>query len=569
MSGESEIRRSMGCAREPEDADSEECPVVALGQRNGVYYFLSVAGERRELRARDLTQLVILSLFNGDSTWLFTHYAKLDRKDRPTGAVDCTAAAAALMRRCASVGLYRLDTPIRSIGVWRDPKLGVVAHCGDEIFYFEGGKRRRKRAGVHHGHAIYVAAPAIEPPTEQPATRDECRELMDQVRELWRYQAKHLGRLVFGFLAVALMGEAPSWRVHILLIGARGSGKSTLLKLIRAALGPQANYTNDPTEAGLRELLTDEARAIVYDEAGPGPGEQGSARIGAIVGLLRRMAADEGAKSVRGSGGQAKQYAMAGSAALAAANAPALDAQDRSRILEVDMLTADPDNLPAVEEAIDAAEKLSPALRARALAGFERFVQNLAVYRDALLASECDARQADQLGTLLAAAAMMCSDEPIAAEIAMRDVEGLAPVVAEYRAEDEEQSNARRCYSTLLSTAVEHWKGGAKSNIGRLVQLARDPSRMAEREALAVYGLRLEERADGAQELWIANSHRALERLFEGTPWAAGGHRRALMRLPGAEAGAVPRSFNGYKSRFIAIPERHLPEKPPAAPPVA
>jgi energy-coupling factor transporter ATP-binding protein EcfA2 len=559
--------------------DEAECPVIALGQRAGVYYFLSVAGEIREMRPRDMTMLGLLSLFNGNPGWLYQHYAKLDKKDKPTGEVDVTAAAGAMMRRCAAVGLWRLDMPQRGIGVWRMPLVeretrgAIISHCGDLLFTFDKGRLVRKRAGVHLGHAVYVAAPAIDPPAEKPATAKECAELFGCIERYWVFAAGHLPRLTFGFIGLALLGAAPSWRVHVLLTGKRGAGKTGLLKYIRAALGPQANYTNDPTEAGLRELLTGEARTIVYDEAGgAGDGEQKGLRVDAIIGLLRRMADEEGAKSVRGTGSGAKHFTMAGSAALAAANPPALDAQDRSRILEVDMLTADPANKDAVEQAIAKTEKLAPALLARALAGWDRFNDNFAVFRQVLIDAKCDSRQADQLGTLFAAAEMMLSDEAISAEGAAGAVDALSEIITDYREQDEELSNARRCYAALMTAQIDHWKGGNKSTIGRLVQLARDPSRTSEREALRVYGLRLEETADGKeQELWVANVHRGLDRIFAGTTWANGSWTRALRQLPDPTPfdGGKPRQFDGHKSRFTVIPQKHLPDKPPPAPPVA
>lgn len=573
MSGD-DIRETR--AREPDPRDAIKCPVVPLGHLKGVYYFLSGAGEIRELKPRDMTALGLLSLFDGDGAWLHEHYAKLDKKDRKTGEIEVTSAAMGMMRRCVDVGLYRPDTPKRSIGVWRDDEFGeIVAHCGDQLVYFDRTAsrrmRRRRAAGVHVGHAIYIAAPPIDQPAPAPASRGDAVAMLAAMRDLWRYEAPHLPLMVFGFTALGLLGAAPPWHVHILLIGKRGSGKSTLLKLARCIAGPQGVYWNDPTEAGMRERLSDEARVIFYDEAGDKGGENRSLRVDAIIGLLRRMAEEEGARSLRGSGGAAKEYAMAGSVALAAANAPILDAQDRSRILEIDMLAANPDNLSKVEQAIAEAEKLSPALRARALLGWPRFLANLQVFRQALVDAKCDARQAMQLGTLFAAAEMMTSDAPIDSDSAATQIADLAAVIQEYREIDEELSNARRCWHQLLSYQVDHWKSGAKSSISRIIGLARDPEDgKAARDALPVYGLRLETLSDGTtQELWVANVHPGgLGKIFAGTDWANGGWGRALKDLPGAEVGEKAGNFLGVKSRFTVIPAKLLPDKPPRAPPV-
>lgn len=572
----SEKRARRGGSHEatpPPDGGDEDCPVIALGQRGGVYFFLSLAGEIRDMRPRDMTLLGMMSLFNGETRWLYDHHPKLDKKNKPTGEIDVTAAAGALMRRCAAQGLWRTDMPQRGIGIWRDDRGHIIAHCGDHLWRFEKGRRIKKRAGLRLGDVLYIAAPEIPPPAEHGATPAEVESIFGHIRTYWVFRDGHVPRLVLGFIGLALLGAAPWWRVHILLTGERGAGKSGLLKFIRACLGPQASYTNDPTEAGLRELLSGEARTVIYDEAGEEKSARGDVpKVDAIIGLLRRMADDEGAKSLRGTGAGAKQFTMAGSAALAAANPPALDAQDRSRILEVDMLPADPANKAAVEAAIAETEALAPRLLARALIGWPRFQENLAVFRAALIDARCDARQADQLGTLFAAAEMMLSDDAIDAEGAFGLVDALNDVITEYRELDEELSNARRCLSALMTAQIDHWKGGNKSTLGRLVQLARDPTRTQERDALRVYGLRLETAADGiAQELWVANQHRGLERVFAGTIWANGSWVKALRQLrnPRPFEGAKPMQFDGHKSRFTVIPERHLPEKPPPAPPVA
>ena len=154
MTGEA-VHRTVRKAREPDPRDAEDCPITALGQRAGTYYFLSAAGEIRDLKARDLTLLNMVSLFNGDPAWLEDNYAKVDRREKKTGEIDIAAAAAALMRRCAEVGLYRLDTPRRLVGVWREAA-AVIAHCGDQLVIYESGRRRRAAAGRHHGGALYL-----------------------------------------------------------------------------------------------------------------------------------------------------------------------------------------------------------------------------------------------------------------------------------------------------------------------------------------------------------------------------------------------------------------------------
>jgi hypothetical protein len=286
----------------------------------------------------------------------------------------------------------------------------------------------------------------------------------------------------------------------------------------------------------------------------------------AIIRLVRSMSDDEGGKSQRGSGGAGvREYIMAGSVALAAAEPPIMDEQDRRRILDVSMLPADPKTEAAAKEAIREAEALSPKLRARALQGWERFKANLAVYRQALIKAKCSTAQADQLGTLFAGASMMVSDRPVEPAAAEDEIADLAETIEDYREINEQLSRARRCYGQLTGMEIENWRNGTKSTLWRIIESGYlDPE--IRRDVLPLYGVRLELKADDdTWELWVANLHPGLEKIFRFTPWRKGAWSRALKGLPGAHACGPRESqrFAGPKQRFTVVPQAHLPDRPP------
>jgi hypothetical protein len=100
---DSALRRRLDEIREGLRVD--DCPVVALGHRGGVYYFLTSAGEIRQMKPRDMMRGRLLALFDGDLEWLVAHFGEIDRKGQKTGRFAVMAAACHLMRRCAAVGL--------------------------------------------------------------------------------------------------------------------------------------------------------------------------------------------------------------------------------------------------------------------------------------------------------------------------------------------------------------------------------------------------------------------------------------------------------------------------------
>src|SRR5690606_15797876 len=138
-------------------------------------------------------------------------------------------------------------------------------------------------------------------------------------------------------------------------------------------------------------------------------------------------------------------------------------------------------------------------------------------------------------------------DLPLDSDSAGILVDKVEPMIFRLRAEDEEDSDPRRCLGTLMTTQIDHWRGGNKSTVGRLLMEGLQSDGDMSRQALRTYGLRVElgglRWRDGDQEvvvpgpvLVVANSHEALTRFFRERAWRGGGWTRALLRLPGARA---------------------------------
>jgi hypothetical protein len=534
--------------------DPLDCPATALGFRGGRYFFISAAGEVVDLGPRDFTAMALLSLCAGSPRWLIANFPKSRPADgEPPNDFSVKDASAALMRYCVRAGVWDPETPIRGLGVWPDGPLAIIAHCGDALYRFDGGRVRKLRAGRRDERAIYPVAPPVTPPAPRQIAAADARGIVETLR-LWSYARAESPRLILGFVGTALLGAAAPWRVHMLQTGERGTGKTTFAGYVRELLGPQARMLNDFTEAGLRQQLTGEARALILDEAEGGPLEN---RMSAVIGLLRRMAGGDGVQAVRGSAdGNSRRYTVTGSVMLSAINAPPLLPQDRSRILEIELRKPAAANGDAVARALFDAPHQSAALRARAIRGFERFRANLTLYRAALIDRGCDARQADKFGTLLAAAEMLCGDEVAHSDTVADDVESLSALLTIYRAEDEEDSDQRRCLTALLTKQIEHWRGGSKSTLGRLVAAARTTEGSEARAALRVYGLRVDER--DLDRLLVANRHSTLSDIFRATPWSDGRWKSSLLRLDGAAASG-PVRFDGVQQRGVVIPAQHLP----------
>lgn len=569
--------------REPEIPD---CPITALGHNDGRYFFLSPGGELRELGFRELCGAAgQISLFDGDALYLKAMWPRRSQEGALLDDWNAKHAGMGLVAMCAQAGLWDPETVIRGRGVWRGPDDKLICHSGNSLLYVEPGAgfHSHGRAGLKIGAAIYPAKPRLTPPAAEAATADMAKAWRDDFR-WWRFQPLGLGGvnsdrgpdglagdLLFGATSLAMLGAAPRWRVHVLVKAVHGAGKSTLIAKIAAALGSSAIVMNNFSEAGLRRSLANEARPVLLDEAEGDTGD-GVGTMSQAIRLIRQMSGGDGVRGARGTGaGGAEFFEIAGCAFLFCINPPVLLPQDLSRIVVLDMQRAIPAHERSAYEAISRAGDMSAALRARAFHGWDRFRKNIPILRAALIHLGCNTRQADQLGGLLAASAMMTDDYPVDGAHAADLAEGVVPLIETLRAEEADNSDAMRCWLTLVTRRADVWRSGEGQTIGSLLLGARHASGVEQRKALNDYcGMRLVREddlpPDGAKSmpeapcLYVKTAHEFLRTVYRDTPWREGGWATSLSRLSGAAASKDPIRIGGLKQRAVAIPLKHLPQ---------
>lgn len=594
-----------------------ECPVVPLGKDKETLYLLSPGGEIMCLTAKANANAFV-TLFDGDVSWLIQHFRKVDKDGEPVRDFVMRNAWAWFVAKCRAAGIWDPATRTRGVGVWRGPvgKDGVpvpVVHCGDAIYEapphpparalqdapdpgargggcVEGSSDalgRWHREGWRHDKAIYVARPALaRPAIGAPATAKDGRRVLEALH-LWHWSCPYDPDLCAGWFAAAQLGGYPSWRVHVQLAAEFGSGKTTLMKLLTAGLGCLGKEFNDVTEAGARAALANEGRVLIVDEAENEGGPDG--KVARLIGLLRRMAGDDGASVGRSSPGQQLyETHVSGCALMAAILPPALQPADRSRIWRgtIKKITGgDPDKLKRIETEIEWMRATADAFRARMLLNWRRFADAQKAFRSHLIGrAGADGRQADLLSLLLAGRDVLLHDHPPTADEIEEAVDMVGGLLGLMRQADSESSTAQQCWNYLLSWDTPDRRGGEVQNLGRMLGLALGGETLKGHSAhnLPRFGLRLmevtREMADrypnlspGDVWLLVANQHGGLSRIFSGTHgsrWAAGNWNVSLAQLgDDVITWPVPVQFAGAKSRSIAIPmirgrvlSEHAPE---------
>lgn len=538
-------------------AEAAECPIRFLGHRHGLYHFVSHAGEKRALSARDLSLAGIISLFDGRLGWLAERFPP---GPSGKGPFEHAMALAWLIEQCVEAGIWDDAAPLRSIGTWSTSTGEIVVHCGDAVWWREAWHP----SGLKIDGTIYAAAPRIgRPDFDAMPTAAEVADILAPIAR-WSYRDRLGADRVLGWMGAAFLAAAPAWRDHAIIQGRHGCGKSTLTALVNAALGAASDRVQtDTSAAGLRQALTEEARAIMVDEAeGRGQGD-GMVKI---LDILRHMSSGAGSSTRRGSsGGKAVEFRLVGAAWLAAILPPMLTPEDRSRFVVVDLapLSAGTELLD-VERTLARMSAASAGLWARMIMGWPRFRDSLALYRAELVRQGCSFRQADLVGTWAAGRDTLMRDDDADANAVDAAVDQVLPYVRDMIDVDKGDGEGERCLNHLLTSSVDAWAGGVRKTIGSLLQEAIHQDSHDARMALRQVGIRMTQelppketdKANAVRVFVVANKHAALDRIFAGTRrWEGGAWKTALEMIDGTFVTRNAVRFTGSsQARAIALP---------------
>jgi len=557
------------------------CPVEALGQLDGHYWFRSpLKGERHRLSESKLfSRAGIARLFDGNTEWLrlrFPRYGKLptDEHGNPTGDPApvigwlYNEAAEFLMRACADKPLWDPLAPQRERGVWvvgesNDSKTELLVHCGDAIAIIVNGKVTWDRPGFRRGGIIYyAAAPMRRPDLEKPATLEEANELIEGVN-LWACEEPNAGILMAGSVALAQLGQAVPHRSHIIVVAPPGSGKSELARLCVNASCTAVYYSNF-SEASLRHSISNAARAIELDEAEGDRNESGFGAVELAIQFLRRLSTGKSAGSRVGRDGQVETFNATASARLYAVSPPVLQPADATRFTRVDILPleAGADDAP-VTKAQERMTELAPKIWGRMILGRGRFLQNLAALTKVMGEEGCAPRQIKQVGSLLAAYSVLERDTPIDEKRA-RLLVGMVRFAIQTVDDLKQDNGGTRCLNHLWGSASDSFVHGVRRTVGQVVAggFKRSGHGDTDRSLLPSMGMRFAYGKSAKIEgLWILNTGNAfLTKVFAGTPdWSGSRWGGQLKLVPGAMASKDPMRIGGAKERATFIPLVQLP----------
>lgn len=554
----------------------DPCPVTPLGFRAGEFIFVTAAREIRQFRAGQLFgRGGIEDLFAGAMWWPLKHFRKYDPEAKqPVGGLQSKRCLTMLQSLCVAAGLYDGSQPHRGVGTWRGPDGSPIVHAGDRVFaegrihdpgaVIDGalyviGASRQAPAYVNEGHDGY---------TWKPAQLDVCHLVQAHLDE-WNWQDPEARDLFLGGLWCDMLGDAPRWKPHKFVRAPAGSGKSTLLRYVRALLGGSAHpIQRTYSKARLEEHFARTALALLLDEMESETDVERVRRLQELILLL----SDDGATGGRFH----REIDLHGVITMVATIRDDWKATIKSRVVVLELRPlSDRSDPPAPTEILNAmiekAAEISPGLRARAIAMWALFQENLRRIRARILELGGTPRDADQLGHLLAGWACMTWDEPIS-EDELGRLDRFVPCIVSVADAADGSDDAGDLLNTIYGLAAQSWRGGDQLTVGQLIARAREPDNEDARRTLLGYGLRLHRLPD---EMWIqawlaiANKHAGLDKLLSEYPQFKGGRRGQILAslrrtLPNgsvieAKPSDAPMRFAGVQSRCYLVPPEVLP----------
>lgn len=526
-----------------------DCPVKPLGRDGGFYYFLDVAGGVTILSRGGTHGDAVVDLFSPHTNYAEWAWPRVNKDGKPTGEVAATHAVKALKNaatlKSEKFGAWNMTDRVRGRGAWRDVDgKNIVIHCGAEVFTAE-----KVLPPGEYGEMLYPKRPSIIGPKfseTAPGDIQHSEELL-ALFKTWRWARPDLDPLLLlGWVGVAFLGGALDWRPAIFVTGERGTGKTTLQRLIEWVLGGGLITSTDATAAGLYRTLKNDSIAIMLDEM---EAKEDDRKARAVIELMRHAASGGVTLRADPNGGGA-QFVARSAFYFSGINAPALEAQDLSRLAICSLQPQEAGSKPPEMSMLDWQEH-GQDIFARLVKRWGSLSTSIAAFKRVLMAAGHDGRGGDTFGVLAAFAHEMLHDDPPTDEDFGEWIKLLSPKkLNELWAM---QSAWRKCLDHLLGAQPEALRHASYKSIGQIIaawrdkRLTKDSGDLTVSEdercktLLKLCGLTMVQPREGGGEgyksgrLFVPFSHPQLIKIYAGTNWAgAGVWAGALRQIPSA-----------------------------------
>lgn len=523
----------------------EQRPFRILGwDRGRAYYLPDGIPQVTALAPGQHTKLNLLQLAS-----LLYWKDNFPAEKRSGDGTNWDMAADALIQQAQRIGIWDPEL-IRGRGAWWDRGKWAV-HLGNRVVLgTPDGEPEEFNLRDAPSSFVYEAGKPIKLSFNDPLGNSESVKLV-QICERLRWERPISGKLLAGWVFLAPICGAISWRPHIWITGGAGSGKTTVMVDIigRCLEGPALKVEGDTSEAGIRQALLHDARPVVFDEF-ESERKKAAERVEDVLAMVTRASSETGADLLKGGAdGRAASFKTRAMFAFASIGVNLRQHAARTRVTVLG-LYGEPETPESLAEfkqmktnLLDTlTENYIQQLQARAIRMIPVIRHNAQVFAEAAALALKDRRMGDQIGTLLAGAYGLHSTGVISREKA---VEWIERQNWDEITETTEGNDESMCLRHILShiVRVETAMHGVKSrSVAELIAKAAALPNTKDFEAsveeckstLLRMGIMVCERQqDNAKVIRIASSHREMKRVLQDTAWCES-YPRTLQRIQGA-----------------------------------
>ena len=457
---------------------------------------------------------------------------KFNKDGKPINQIDHQQLGDLLMEACRGVGPF-IASRVRGCGIWRE---------GEAII-------QNLRGSLPQGKNTYIRFKSL--PDFETEERIEPKKLQEWF-QLFNWTDPSYTNLLLGWTALAPICGALGWRTHMFIHGPKNTGKTTLIRVLSSILEPMA-VTLDGTssEAGIRQSIGADSRPVILDEF---ESDGNTNRMRSIL-KLARSASSGAAPIARGTPeGKALQFQVHSSFLFGAIIPIPGTAADASRIVEVELAKHDSnrDTKQKIDDGITYLLNRRSSWCHQMIALIEPITDSIKVFER--LMPPGDSRHSLNMANLLGASYVVLKDKTATPEEAQPWIDKHEAMITSLALVHEED-DSYDCLNHLLCYPVKPDELG-EVTLGKLLRDACSVPRFAkgttDETMLTRHGIK-----PIHQGFLIANKHRGLNKVFQGTLWENGAWKTALKRLPGAKSGDEYRTrFSGGQAvRCVFLPE--------------
>jgi putative DNA primase/helicase len=468
--------------------------------------------------------------------------------------LDVDAATQFLMLNSHKVGTFK-DKFIRGRGAWVDDGK-ILIHAGDTLIV----NRELMPLSSIKSRYVYEIGERLGYGTSQPATTIEASKIIERAKWLlWEREIN--AYLLTGWCVIAPFCGVLQWRPHIWVTGPAGSGKSWVMdNFVKRLIGDTGIVVQGKTtEAGVRGLLQNDARAVLFDESDV-DNNNDKERIQNILSLARSASYHDGGLIGKGTQtGASRTYIMRSCFAFSSIGVHVNQQSDRSRFTTLSLLSFEgqrrKEDFVAFEHTWNklVTDEFVKSIQSRTIELLPVILKNARTFADAVAAVIGQRRIGDQVGAMLAGAYSLTSSKEISYEDAVKWVEardwteerGLELTKDEYQ-----------LFGRIMGhiTSLETETGRIDRSIGEIIMVAiglrseYGSSQYAAQSRLRRLGIMVKD-----DRILIANQSEGITSIIRDTAWSKN-YSRILERLPNAER-VEPRTYTpGIKSRGVSVP---------------